>query len=273
MHGLLQVFLSMFWAQKRLSAVFLLLLLSGNAVLFAERGHFLIAQAGLDHAAQRDKSMSPLAYGGSGIATGIAYEHGGRSSMDFFHLSFQSGEIRNRYGNSCSYQSVAFRNYTFYPKQGESGNATVFGWSNINAFHRYVNAAYGNYADRLNYYTLFGPAFRYALPFRIGKLQFHMQLPVDLQILGFYLRPSYISNRPSGYLDPENSAFMAWLRSVDLFIPGRDWHFSLNPQLNLMLGSGGRLSLTYQYQFVRIAKPELFVQSKGTWYISLVTKL
>lgn len=273
MHFLLRVFYSMFSDQKKSIAIFFLLLLFGSAVLYAGNGHFLFVQGGLDHAAQRDRSMSPLAYSGTGIAAGIAYEHRGHPNMEIFQLTLQSGNIRNRYGNTCAYQSFAFRNYTFYQKQDEFGKALTFGWSNINAFHRYVNAAYGNYADRLNYYTLFGPAFRYAQPFRIGKLHFRVQLPADLQILGFYLRPSYISNSPSGYLDPENSAFMAWLRSIDIFVPGRDWHFSLNPELSLILGSGGRLSLTYQYQFVRIAKPEPFIQSKGTWYIGLVTKL
>jgi hypothetical protein len=94
-----------------------------------------------------------------------------------------------------------------------------------------------------------------------------------VQLLGFYLRPDYVSSVPAGFSDPDNSGFQSFIRSIGAFLPHQAWNFGVSPKLIYRLKSGSAFSLGYEYDFTRINNPEPLTQSSGMWYVGLITKL
>lgn len=229
--------------------------------------------AGVNSAALREKSMSPLQYAGSGLSAWLALGHESPEMHTFFRFSFERGTLINRYDKQVLRTSAAIKNYNFYPGGKRRSEGFFAGWANINSFVFNDFLDYSNFKDRLSYYTAFGPALQYRGYFRFLGLQFRVSVPADMQMIGFYQRPSYISDSSDGYLDPELSGFMAWLHSLGVFFPVRCWNLAVEPELSLILNSGNRITLAYHYDFLRINLPEPLVQSKGNWSLSLVTRL
>lgn len=228
---------------------------------------------GLNSAALREKSMSPLQYGGIGFSASLALGHESPKMHTLFRFSFERGTLMNQYDKHVLRTSAAIKNYNFYPGGKRRNEGFFAGWANINTFVFNDYLDYSNFKGRLSYYTAFGPALQYRRHFSFLGLQFRVSVPADIQLIGFYQRPSYISNSSEGYLDPELSGFMAWLHSLGLFFPGRCWNLAVEPELSLILNSANRITLAYHYDFLRINMPEPFVQSKGNWSLSLVTRL
>jgi hypothetical protein len=241
--------------------------------LYAQNLNQLHMQLGMASVALRDKSMSPLMYTGIAFSGSAAFYHTGTNRTEMFRLSFDLADINNHAGNSCSYTGLAFKNYTLYHKDRDRQNRIVWGWSNNNYFNYYNNENYGNFSERSNYFTTFGPAAAYMYRFKLFGRDLILDVPIDIQLLGFYMRPSYISNNPEGYLDPANKGFMAWLRSIEPFLPHHAWNVGISPGLTYLFRSGNALSLNYHYEYLRINAPEPITQSIGRWYLSLVTQL
>ncbi|MBW6457971.1 MAG: hypothetical protein K0B52_02295 [FCB group bacterium] len=227
----------------------------------------------MNNTAFRDKSMSPLMYTGNGLSGGISFEHGSEKRTEMFLLSFELAGTGNAYGNTCDYSAFAFKNYNFYHKNRSRQHRIVAGWSNYNYFNYYVNENYGNFSERSNYLTTFGPAAAYRYRFALFGREMVFDMLFDIQVLGFYLRPSYVSNNPEGYLDPGNSGFMAWLRSIGAFLPHQARYAALSPKITYFFRSGNGLSLNYQYEYLHIDRPEPFTQSSGKWYLTLMATL
>lgn len=114
---------------------------------------------------------------------------------------------------------------------------------------------------------------QYKKHFNLFGRDFGFTVPVDIQLAGFYFRASYVSNSPEGYLDPVNSGFGAWFKSIEAFLPHRAWNFGLCPNLSFLLKRGNSIAISYQYEFFRINNPEPISQSAGVWFVSLTTRL
>lgn len=228
---------------------------------------------GIGNIALRDKSMSPLMYSGLGFSAALSFEHYSSSSTHFHQIKFDHAGINNQYDNSCTFFNVSYKSVTLYHKAREKQNRITWGWSNNNSFNYYDNEGFHNYSERSNYFTSFGPAASYTNALSIFGKEFVIELPADIQIIGFYLRPSYVASSPEGYLDPDNSGLKAFLKSIEAFLPNRAWNFGIRPKISYLLNSGNALSISYQYEFSRINNPEPVTQSSGVWYVCLTTKL
>ncbi len=252
--------------------VLFLVLLSGQKT-YGRPANVLQTHVGMNSTAFRDKSMSPLMYTGLGLSGGVSFEHVLQKRTELFMLSFDLAGTGNPFGNTCELSGFAFKNYNLYHSEGDRQNRIVAGWSNNNYFNYYVNENYGNFRERSNYLTTFGPAAAYRYRFDLFGREMAFDMLLDIQLLGFYLRPSYVSNNPEGYLDPENSGFMGFLYSIGAFLPHQAWHAGLSPKITYFFRSGNGISLNYQYEYLRINRPEPFVQSTGKWYLTVITKL
>ena len=228
---------------------------------------------GVSSIALRDKGMSPLMYPGIGFSGALAYQRKAENNTQFFQLSHSRAGLVNQFGNSCSYRGFAFKNLTLYSMNSSEDGHFAWGWSNNNFFNYYQNQGFGNFSERSNYFTTFGLAGQYKKSFNLFGRDLTFNIPVDIQIVGFYLRPSYVSNSPEGYLDPDNSGFGAWFKSIEAFLPHRAWNFGLNPSLSFLFKNENSIAISYQYEFLRINNPEPFSQSAGVWYISPTTSL
>jgi len=240
---------------------------------YGQTQHQINTSLGVGQTALRDQSMSPLAYVGYGLACGLSYQRQTDSKTKFFQLSFSNLGISNSSGNSCSFTSFAFKNYSLYTIPKELNYHLALGWSNNNFLNYYQNHKYGNFSERSNYFTTFGFAALLAKRFTLLNRGFIVEIPTDIQLLGFYLRPSYVSNSPEGYLNPENSGFEGWYRSIEAFLPHHSWNLSINPRISFFFKSGNSVSLAYQYEFLRINNPEPISQSNGFWHVSISTLL
>lgn len=256
-----------------MKAVLIVVLLLFSQQAWSQATNLVGIGIGIASVALRDQGMSPLMYTGLGYSGAVAFERHTASRSKRFIVQYHHAAVNNRYGNSCGYGGFAFKNQTLYHRDSGRHNPIVLGWSNSNQFMYYDNSGYANFSERSNYMTTFGMVAAYYKPFFLFGKHFVFELPADLKLVGFYLRPSYVSNSPEGYLDPANSGFMAWLYSVDAFLPHNAWNFELYPELSYLLKSGNQVSIGYHYEFVRMNKPEPVIQSTGAWYIKLSAKL
>jgi len=234
--------------------------------------HQLETKLGAGGLALRDKSMSPLMYSGSNFSGAIAYSKQTDKKTVFFQFNHHRAAISNQFGNSSVFRGFALKNHNLYNLNDEQGGF-AWGWSNNNYFNYYQNQGFGNFSERSNYFTTFGLAGQYKKHFNLFGRDFDFTVPVDIQLVGFYLRPSYVSNSPEGYLYPDNSGFGAWYKSIEALLPHRAWNFGLSPNLSLLLKSGNSISISYQYEFFRINNPQPISQSSGVWFVSLTTRL
>lgn len=244
------------------------------SICISQTANHLSTNIGINMHALRDKGMSPLAYFGTGFSGGLSFTSSSIRKIKTHELSHSRAEIFNQFGNSASFSSFTYRSETLYRDQNEENKSRVaLGWSNINYLNYYKNTRYGNFSERINYLTTFGASASYSHIFKLAGKDLIAELPVNFQLIGFSIHPSYITDTPDGYLDPENSGFKAFIRSVKIFIPVKSWYFDLKPNLSYMLSSGNAISVQYRYEFMRLNDQQALTQSIGTWYLSIKTKL
>jgi hypothetical protein len=239
---------------------------------WAQTSHFIDTKLGGGVVAFRDHTMSALMYSGANYSGAIAYTKQTINKTVFFQLNHHRADISNQFGNSCTFRGFALKNHNLYNLNIEHGGF-AWGWSNNNYFNYYQNQGFGNFSERSNYFTTFGLVGQYSKHFTLFGRGFGFVVPVDVQLAGFYLRPSYVSSSPEGYLNPDNSGFSAWFNSIEAFLPHRTWNFGVSPGLSFSFKSGNAISISYQYEFFRISNPEPISQSAGVWFVGITTRL
>ncbi len=244
-----------------------------SADLASQSSGLFSAGLGINLTHLRDRNMSPLIYSGRGLFASFSLEQSSKTKTSVFRLQHERTSIRSEPGNQADYLGFAFKNYTFYGTDHEEERYLAFGWANQNALGSFTHQSYSNYGSRYYYFTAFGPALRYRAGFELWDRQFRAGLDADLQLLGFFLRPSYISSSMEGYLDPENSGLRGFIESIQLFFPGRAWNFGIAPSFTYTFMSGNSLTLEYRWGYVRINRPGTVAESKGNWLIRLNTIL
>lgn len=255
------------------AAVILMLCLSFAGKAWSQSTNYIHTDLGFSMMALRDEGMSPLMYSGAGFAGALSLERHSGSKTIIHRLSFGSGDLHNQYDRLVSFWEVSYHSITLYHKSGDLQNRILWGWSNNNSLNHYTNQTYRNFSERSNYFTTFGPAAFYSRTFDVFGREMLFEIPVHVQLLGFYLRPDYVSSAPAGFADPENSGFQSFIRSIGAFLPHKAWNFGVSPKLSYRLKSGNALSIGYEYEFIRINDPEPFTQSMGVWFVGLITKL
>ncbi|MCA1747179.1 MAG: hypothetical protein LC655_05750, partial [Bacteroidales bacterium] len=123
------------------------------------------------------------------------------------------------------------------------------------------------------YFTSFGPALRYTLPFMLFNRQFQLEALSHMQLLGFKLQSSYVSSLPPGFLESSNTGINGFLKSVELFYPGNALNFGIQPTLHYLLNSGNMLTISYNYDYLRLKGMHLVEKSRGSWFIGIVAAL
>ncbi len=247
------------------------LFLTGTGTVYSQNAdHSLGTGIGVTFTHLRDKSMSPLTYSGTGFSGSFSYKRVKEHQTLFFQLKHDRAAIQSTPGNSVDYLGFAFKNYTLYHKSGAREKRMLWGWSNNNVLAYYEHASFGNFGSRSSYFTSFGPAAAYRYPFELFGQELEVRLLGDIQLAGLFLRPSYVSGSPDGFLDPSNSHLEALVRSVDLFVPGKAWNLGVQPALIYRFPTGSALSLGYCFEYKRINEPEPVSESMGNWLFRLI---
>ncbi len=239
----------------------------------AQKSRVLHISPGFQYAAERDYGFSPLMFTGIQGYVSAAYGAEGANKSDLVEANFMAGTLTNRYSTTNEATSASLISYTFYHRNTDPLKGLHWGWSNNNVFHIRDNEAATNFSNRFDYYTSFGPAARYRLPFEFLNRNFSFQTVSNLQLIGFVMQSSYVSQGPKGYEREYREGFDVFLKSIDLFIPGRAWSFSLWPSLNYALNSGTKLCLNYRYEYSCLRGAHMVRKSHGKWFFSIITAL
>jgi hypothetical protein len=239
----------------------------------AQKEHFFKTRIGFENQAQRDRGMSPLKYSGFGIYAGIEYQRTVKRKTDYIELNHSRSSLANINGNNINEISSSIKTYTFYHPEGEGASIVQWGWSNMNVLNIREIPFFGNFRERADYYTSFGPAIRAFYPFSLFNINFCAQAIAHAQLLGFFMRPSLVINTPIGFINHSDSFFPAFFESTELFYPGKAWNFGFRPQIIINMESGNRLSMAYDFDFYRLNSIDPVSHVSGVLKITLTTRL
>jgi hypothetical protein len=245
----------------------LLLLYSIGVVGQADRR--LGLNIGMHLSAERDPGFSPLLFAGTGVFGSAAYSREGEARSDVVDMYYAHVSLNNRFGTGMGVQSAGIMVFHFYHRAKEPGKGLHWGWSSHNAFSVRNNESVNNFNNRFDYYTSFGPAARLRHPFTLFDRSFSIQAIVHVQLLGFVMQSSYVSNAPKGYEVETAGGLDVFRRSVDWFHPGRAWNIGIWPRLQYQLGSGNFLNLGYKYGFTGFDGAHRVTKSRGNWYFGI----
>lgn len=247
----------------------IILILTSITEGYSQSANILSAGAGVQNSVLRDNSLSPLIHSGTGFYTNIAYYYKTNAKTRIFLFDFSQKPLKNKFGRRLSCLNSSIKNYTFYNPEGAEDRRMIFGWSNNNVLINKESEAFMNFNETSHYFTSFGPAAAYSYPFQLFSQYFYIDIYTDIQLAGFYLGPSFLGGAPKGYIDRDNSPFQAFIKSINLFCPGKAWNFSLIPKLTYSLKSGNSISLEYRYEYIELNTGSKFVKSSGKWLFSL----
>jgi hypothetical protein len=227
---------------------------------------------GIRHDAERDRAYSPLIYSGIQGSFSVAISSESLALSDNFAINYSTGKIHNSYGSAMQVHTAGIQTYKFYHRDKDRQEGLHWGWSNNNEFNtRSVEDI--NFNNRSEYFTSFGPAARYRLPFTLLNRQFHFETLTHLQLVGFTLQSSYVTSLPPGFEEPSNKGISAFLNSIDIFYPGNSWNFGIQPTMRYRLKSGNMLSIGYKYDYLRLRGAHITEKSRGSWYFGIITAL
>jgi hypothetical protein len=251
--------------------VYFKLMLTAVAVMFAfgvlGQSRQLNFGGGLNLTALRDQAYSPLVYSGAGFDGFLGYQSTRERKETIWLLSAGSVNLSNAYDRNLNTIAIRLTNLNFYPRRGED-TKLQWGWSNNNGFHRRWIDDFQNFNGRVDFFTTFGPAANYKLPFKIGEQRFKFQAAAHVQLIDIYLPSGYVASLPSGFRFEPNSFMGAVFESMRIFHPGSSFNGGLWPRVEWQLNSGNGIALNYLYEYSHFSNPYRSVRSSGHWFIT-----
>ena len=254
-----------------LLSLFLILLL--NQPLHAQKQHHLHIGAGIQSSAERDRGFSPLMYTGAELYGSLAYQRESSRKSDLLILDFATGQLSNTWGTTRQVYTARILTYTFYHQEKEASKVLHWGWSNNNELSIRDNETMTNYNGRSDYFTSFGPAMRFRLPFELFNCNFTFQTLANVQLLGFTVLPSFVSSSPIGFDNGNSSGFKAFWESLGVFYPGNSLNGGCQAGLSYEMKSANLLAINYNYDYLKLKGFHTVEKSKGTWMVSLIVRL
>lgn len=220
---------------------------------------------------QVDEGYSPLIYTGFQGSANITYTSIDDGKENIWILGYASGQSQNRFGRNLESTSVSLLALTLYQVDQESRFS--WGWANNNQFNTRTPGDFQNYTGRSDYFTAFGPAMKYTIPFRLLNQEFSFQALSHFQLIGFYIPSGYVSSLPKGFGYEQNGFVASVYNSAFLFYPGSAVNLGLIPALQWGLSENSSLGLTYSYDYTSLQNVHPSKRSRGNYLLSLTMKL
>jgi len=227
---------------------------------------------GMNLTAVRDQAYSPLLYSGSGMDGFLMYRSVGERKETIWLLSAGSAKLSSTYSRNLNTIAVRLTNLNFYPRSDEHAKLQ-WGWANNNGFHHRLIDDFQNFNGRVDFFTTFGPAVNYRLPFAMGEKKFIFQTAAHVQLIGIYLPSGYVSSLPSGFGYEKNNFVGSVVESMKIFYPGSSFNTGFWPRLEWLLDSGNGITLNYLYEYSHFRHPHPSVRSSGQWFVTFNMRL
>jgi len=221
---------------------------------------------GLQLCALRDRAFSPLLYSGPGYEGFLGYRSSSERKEHIWLVSAGQASLSNTFNRNLSTTSIRLTNLNLYDIFEDSNFR--LGWSNNNGFHQRFIDDFQNFNGRVDFFTTFGPAAKYDLPFSLWENEFSFSAAAHVQLIGIYLPSGYVASLPSGFGYESNDFAEGVVESMRVFHPGSSFNGALWPQLDWHLSSGNSISLNYIYEFTHFTRPHLSQRSSGHWFIT-----
>ena len=222
---------------------------------------------------ERDYGFSPLKYNGAEWGGGLTYLKQKSHKTDIVSIGFETGRLSNQHQTGMQVYSGNIITYTFYHTNKAANSGLHWGWSNNNEFGLRNNEAITNFNNRIDYFTSFGPALRYQLPFKLFKRDFSFQTMANIQLLGFTMLSSYVTSSPCGFVRESQPFLKSFFSSLGLFYPGNSINAGYKAGLSYKLKSENMLAINYEYNYLRLSGEHLLIKSRGKWSFSIIVRL
>jgi hypothetical protein len=222
---------------------------------------------GLNLTAVRDKASSPLVYSGAGYDGFMGYRTISERKETIWLVSAGEAALSNAFDRNLNTIAIRLTNLNFYARSDE-GAIIQWGWSNNNGFHHRLIDNFQNFNGRVDFFTTFGPAANYKLPFTLGEQRLLFQTAAHVQLIGIYLPSGYVASLPSGFGYESHNFVGAVVKSMRIFHPGSSYNAGLWPRLEWKLNSGNGIALNYLYEYAQFSNPHRSVRSSGHWFIT-----
>jgi len=222
---------------------------------------------GLNLCALRDQATSPLIYSGTGFDGFISYRSTSERKETVWLISAGSANLSSVFDRNLKTIGIRLTNLNLY-SHPDNDAKFQWGWSNNNGFHHRLIDDLQNFNGRVNFFTTFGPATKFNLPFRLGDRQFKFQTAAHVQLIGIYLPSGYVASYPAGFVYEPNSFAEAVVESMKIFHPGSAFNGAFWPQLEWQLETGNSIALNYLYEFTHFRKPHRTARSSGHWFLT-----
>lgn len=224
-------------------------------------------------ASERDFGFSPLKYNGVKVGGGLSYIKQKKTKTNLLSISFETGKLRNHFLTGMQVFSGNITAYTFYHSNKSAYNGLNWGWSNNNEFGLRNNEAITNFNNRNEYFTSFGPALSYRLPFKLFNRDFSFQTIANIQLLGFTLLSSYVTSSPLGFIQESQPVLKSFFSSINLFYPCNSINAGYKAGVQYKLKSENMFAINYEYNYLRLNAWHLLVKSRGRWSFSIIVRL
>lgn len=247
-------------------------LLCGYALAVHAQSSTLSVGGGVNPLALRDRAYSPLVYSGVGGEGQLAYRVSAEHKESVWLASAGGANLSNVHDRNLSTFAIRLTHLTFYTPADSTARFT-WGWANNNGFHRRFIDDFQNFNGRVDFFTTFGPAAKYAVPFTFKSRQFVFDAAAHVQLIGVYLPSGYVASLPSGFGYERKSFVGAVAESMQIFHPGSSYNAVFWPRLQWQLNTCNALSINYLYEYTSFAHPHRSVRSSGHWFITFSTAL
>ncbi len=244
-----------------------------TTIVKAQTGIYFNFGATLEQVFQRDSRMSPLIYSGISYGGIAGLEIDSRRFFEKIDVIYTNGIHDNGEGNSLTFHRFRVVTHAFYKKRQKENQKWYWGFSNQNNYTYRINRGFSNFSEHYEYFTSFGPAAMLRFPFKLGKHRFSWEGTSQWQVIGFMLRPSFISAIPPGYQAEDVSILDGFFRSLEGFYPGKAWNFGLNTQLTHTLPSGNKLRLSYEFEYYKLNTTQPVALNNHCFNFQVLTKL
>lgn len=222
---------------------------------------------------ERDPGYSPLIYKGIQPSFSIAYSVSKTGFTNLYITDFSSGNISNKWNNKVHVYNAGIQIFKFYHREKDPVNGLLFGWSNNNEYNTRETDNGGNFKNRNEYFTSFGPAIHFSKPLLLFNRQFYFKMFAHTQLVGFKLQSSYVTSLLPGFEEPSKNGISALLYSLEPFHPYNSMNFGIRPGFDYEFRQQSRLTISYHYDYLRLTGAHMVEKSRGTWFAGIITRI
>jgi hypothetical protein len=226
---------------------------------------YLSLGSGIYYVSDKEAAYSPLIYDGISAAFSGNYTKFKDNRINQFLFQYSGHTLSNRFQAEMRGTHASLLTHSFYKSDKWLKNF-LLGWSKNNELIVKDFVAAQNFTPRVSYHTSFGLSARY--DFLFGNDRFRLSFLAHIQCIGFILQSSMVTGLPDPFLYEDNTP-SAFLRSIRLFHPFKQWNMGTLHQISYVLPHGNEICLGYRFQYSSLEIYHRSLTTSGFYFFQL----